>query len=172
MIKHRLLISAYLLLSITILRAQNTTSNVLTNSSFFQSMTARNLGPSTMSGRITSIAGVTVDNQINLFVGTAGGGIWKSMNGGISFSPIFDKYCQSIGALAIDPNASKTIYAATGESNMRNSVSIGDGMYKSTDAGSNWQKIGLDSTEHISKIIIDPTNSKSIYVSAPGPLWS
>ena len=172
MIKHRLLISAYLLLSITLLRAQNTASTVLTNSSFFQSMTARNLGPSTMSGRVTSIAGVTVDNQINLYVGTAGGGIWKSMNGGISFSPIFDKYCQSIGALAIDPNASKTIYAATGESNMRNSVSIGDGMYKSTDAGSNWQKIGLDSTEHISKIIIDPTNSKSIYVSAPGPLWS
>jgi photosystem II stability/assembly factor-like uncharacterized protein len=125
-----------------------------------------------MSGRVTSIAGLTIDNQINLYVGTAGGGIWKSMNGGISFSPIFDKYCQSIGALAIDPNASKIIYAGTGESNMRNSVSIGDGIYKSTDGGSNWQKIGLDSTEHISKIIIDPSNSKSIFVSVPGPLWS
>jgi hypothetical protein len=65
-----------------------------------------------MSGRITSIVGTTVDNQINLFVGTAGGGIWKSLNGGISFAPVFDKYCQSIGALAIDPTSPKTIYAA------------------------------------------------------------
>ncbi|HBB58141.1 MAG TPA: hypothetical protein DCZ87_05650, partial [Chitinophagaceae bacterium] len=129
------------------------------NSSYFQSMSARNLGPSTMSGRVTSIVGTTVDNQINLYVGTAGGGIWKSLNGGITFTPVFDKYCQSIGALAIDPTSSKIIYAATGESNMRNSVSIGDGMYKTTDAGSNWQKIGLDSTEHISKIWIDPKNT-------------
>ena len=142
------------------------------NSSYFQALGARNLGPSTMSGRVSSIVGAVQEGQVNLYVGTAGGGIWKSMNGGISFSPIFDKYCQSIGALAIDPNASKIIYAGTGESNMRNSVSIGDGIYKSTDAGSNWQKIGLDSTEHISKIIIDPSNSKSIFVSVPGPLWS
>ena len=79
------------------------------NSSYFQSLSARNLGPSTMSGRITSIVGTTVDNQINLYVGTAGGGIWKSLNGGITFTPVFDKYCQSIGALAIDPASSKTI---------------------------------------------------------------
>ena len=142
------------------------------NSSYFQSMSARNLGPSTMSGRVTSIVGTTVDNQINLYVGTAGGGVWKSLNGGITFTPVFDKYCQSIGALAIDPTSSKIIYAATGESNMRNSVSIGDGMYKTTDAGSNWQKIGLDSTEHISKIWIDPKNTKRLLVAAPGPLWS
>ncbi|MFM7645251.1 MAG: WD40/YVTN/BNR-like repeat-containing protein [Sphingomonadales bacterium] len=142
------------------------------NSSYFQSMAARNLGPSSMSGRITSLAGTTVDNQINLYVGTAGGGIWKSLNGGITFIPVFDKYCQSIGALAIDPTAAKTIYAATGESNMRNSVSIGDGIYKTTDAGANWQKIGLDSTEHISKIWIDPKNTKRLLVAAPGPLWS
>ncbi|MFM8592718.1 MAG: WD40/YVTN/BNR-like repeat-containing protein, partial [Sphingomonadales bacterium] len=125
-----------------------------------------------MSGRVTSIAGTTIDNQINLYVGTAGGGIWKSLNGGITFTPVFDKYCQSIGALAIDPTSAKTIYAATGESNMRNSVSIGDGMYKTTDAGANWQKIGLDSTEHISKIWTDPKNTKRLLVAAPGPLWS
>ncbi len=153
------------------LQAQNSSTSSI-NSSFFQSMTARNLGPSTMSGRITAISGVNVDQQINLYVGTAGGGIWKSLNGGATFSPIFDKYCQSIGAIAIDPKSNKTIYVGTGESNMRNSVSIGDGMYKSTDGGANWQKIGLDSTEHISKIIIDPTNPKNIFVSAPGPLWS
>ncbi|MFN4974484.1 MAG: WD40/YVTN/BNR-like repeat-containing protein, partial [Bacteroidota bacterium] len=103
------------------------------NSSFFQVMSARSLGPSTMSGRITAIEGITVEKQVNLYVGTAGGGIWKSQNGGLSFAPVFDKYCQSIGALAIEPGNGKVVYAGTGESNMRNSVSIGVGLYKTTD---------------------------------------
>ncbi|RYF90097.1 MAG: glycosyl hydrolase [Chitinophagaceae bacterium] len=142
------------------------------NSSHFQTLAARALGPSTMSGRITSIEGAMVNDQLNLYVGTAGGGIWKSQNGGLSFTPIFDKYCQSIGALAIDKGNAKILYAGTGESNMRNTVSIGDGLYKSTDGGGNWQKIGLDSTEHISKILIDPRDAKTVYVAVPGPLWS
>ncbi|MCG7860072.1 hypothetical protein MD537_24035, partial [Flavihumibacter sediminis] len=100
--------------------------------------------------------------------GTAGGGIWKSTNAGASFKPIFDRYCQSIGALAIDQSKPTVVYAGTGESNMRNSVSIGNGLYKSTDAGDNWTKIGLDSTEHISKIVIDPSNSNIVYVAAHG----
>ncbi|MDQ3140867.1 MAG: glycosyl hydrolase [Bacteroidota bacterium] len=141
------------------------------NASTFGSLEARSLGPGTMSGRITSIEGVNKDGK-TIYVGTAGGGIWKSTNAGASYKPIFDKYCQSIGALAIDQKNSDIIYCGTGESNMRNSVSIGVGLYKSTDAGENWTKIGLDSTEHISKIIIDPSNSNIIYVSAPGPLWS
>jgi len=122
------------------------TAQTSINSSFFQVMSARSLGPSTMSGRITAIEGIIAEKQVNLYVGTAGGGIWKSQNGGISFSPIFDKYAQSIGALAIEPGNAKVVYAGTGESNMRNSVSIGVGMYKTTDGGSNWQKLGLDST--------------------------
>ncbi len=142
------------------------------NSSYFQTLSARALGPSTMSGRITAIEGIVTSDQLNLYVGTAGGGIWKSQNGGVSFSPVFDKYNQSIGAIAIDKNNPRTVYAGTGESNMRNSVSIGDGLFKTTDGGANWQKIGLDSTEHISKILIDPTDSKILYVAAPGPLWS
>jgi len=124
-----------------------------------------------MSGRITAIEGVESDGK-TLYIGTAGGGIWKTTNAGASFTPVFDKHCQSIGALAIDQKNPKTIYAGTGESNMRNSVSIGWGMYKSSDEGSNWIKIGLDSTEHISKIIIDPSNPNILYVAAPGPLWS
>ncbi len=142
------------------------------NSSYFQTLTARALGPSTMSGRISAIEGMAAGDQLTLYVGTAGGGIWKSQNGGISFAPIFDKYCQSIGALAIEKGNAKTVYAGTGESNMRNTVSIGDGMYKTTDGGANWQKIGLDSTEHISKIVFDPTDSKTLFVAVPGPLWS
>ena len=125
-----------------------------------------------MSGRITAIEGVNNEEGKTIYVGTAGGGIWKTTTGGASFKPIFDKHCQSIGAIAIDQKNPKVIYAGTGESNMRNSVSIGDGLYKSTDAGENWVRIGLDSTEHISKIVIDPSNSSVIYVSAPGPLWS
>ena len=141
------------------------------NSSTFGMMEARWLGPGTMSGRISAIEGVNEESK-TIYVGTAGGGIWKSTNAGASFKPVFDKYCQSIGAIAIDQKNPKIIYAGTGESNMRNSVSIGNGLYKSTDAGENWTKIGLDSTEHISKIIIDPKNSNVIYVAAPGPLWS
>ena len=138
----------------------------------FSIMEARALGPGTMSGRITAIEGVTKDNGKTLYVGTAGGGIWKSTNAGVSYKPIFDKYCQSIGALAIDPNNEKVIYAGTGESNMRNSVSIGVGMYKSTDAGDNWKKIGLDSTEHVSRIIVHPKNSDVVFAAVPGPLWN
>ncbi|MFL5788560.1 MAG: VPS10 domain-containing protein [Flavisolibacter sp.] len=141
------------------------------SSSTFGKMEARWLGPGTMSGRISAIDGVAEDGK-TIYVGTAGGGIWKTTNAGASFKSIFDKYCQSIGAIAIDQKNPKTIYAGTGESNMRNSVSIGDGMYKSTDGGENWVKIGLDSTEHISKIIIDPKNNNTLYVAAPGPLWS
>ena len=151
------------------LNAFNADSQI--SSATFGMMEARWLGPGTMSGRISAIEGVNEDGK-TIYVGTAGGGIWKTTNAGASFKPIFDKYCQSIGAIAIDQKNPKIIYAGTGESNMRNSVSIGNGLYKSTDAGENWTKIGLDSTEHISKIIIDPKNSDIIYVSAPGPLWS
>lgn len=130
------------------------------------------MGPGTMSGRITAIEGVNKDDGKTIYVGTAGGGVWKSTNAGASYKSIFDKYCQSIGAVAIDQKNPSTVYVATGESNMRNSVSIGNGMYKSTDGGDNWKKIGLDSTEHISKIIVDHNNPEIIYVAAPGPLWS
>ena len=139
-------------------------------SATFGMLEARWLGPGTMSGRITDIKGEADGKTI--YIGTAGGGIWKTTNAGASFKPIFDKYCQSIGAIALDPQNSSVIFAATGESNMRNSVSIGNGIYKSTDGGDNWTKLGLDSTEHIAKIAIDPSNSSTLYVAAPGPLWS
>lgn len=140
------------------------------SSATFGMLEARWLGPGTMSGRITAIDGVGQDGK-TLYVGTAGGGIWKTTNAGASFKPIFDKYCQSIGALAIDQKNPKVLYAGTGESNMRNSVSIGNGLYKSSDGGDNWSLLGLDSTEHIAKIVIDPADANTVYVAAPGPLW-
>jgi hypothetical protein len=138
------------------------------NSATFGMLEARWLGPGTMSGRITDIQGVNADGK-TIYIGTAGGGIWKTTNAGASFKPVFDKHCQSIGALAIDQKNPKIVFAGTGESNMRNSVSIGNGLYKTTDAGDNWIKIGLDSTEHIAKVMIDPSNSSTVYVAAPAP---
>src|SRR5258708_30103304 len=116
-------------------------------------MEARWLGPGTMSGRITAIEGVNADGK-TIYVGSAGGGVWKTTNAGASFTPVFDKYCQSIGAIAIDQKSPNVFYVGTGESNMRNSVSIGEGLYKSKDAGDNSTRIGLDSTEHIAKVVI------------------
>ncbi|MEI8133836.1 MAG: glycosyl hydrolase [bacterium] len=159
-----------LLLLVAILFATSVESQTI-NSSTFGMMEARHIGPGTMSGRITAIVGSETDGK-TIYIGTGGGGVWKTTNAGASFRSMFDKYCQSIGAIAIDQKKPDVVYVGTGESNMRNSVSIGNGLYKSNDAGDNWTKIGLDSTEHIAKIILDPTNSNTIFVAAPGPLWS
>ncbi len=137
----------------------------------FGTMEARQLGPGTMSGRISAIEGVNNDEGKTIYVGTAGGGIWKSTNAGASFKSMFDKYCQSIGAIAINQKNPSIVYVGTGESNMRNSVSIGNGLYKTTDGGDNWKMIGLDSSEHISKIVINPETPDIIYVAVPGTLW-
>ena len=134
-------------------------------------MEARSIGPAVMGGRITSIDAVAKEPRI-LYIGAAGGGIWKSLNGGASFKPVFDKNSQSIGAITIDQQQPDVVYAGTGESNMRNSVSFGTGLYKSTDAGDNWVRIGLDSTERIARIVIAPNDRNTIYVAAPGPLFS
>src|SRR6202030_4000550 len=100
---------------------------------------ARNIGSATMSGRIAALTAVKENGRITVYVGAASGGVWKSVNGGTTFKPMFDKQtAQSIGAIAIDRKSPKTIWAGTGESWTRNSVSIGDGIYKSTDGGESW----------------------------------
>lgn len=140
-------------------------------SATFGAIEARSIGPAVMSGRITAIEGVATDPKV-LYVGTAGGGVWKSNTAGMTFDPVFDKHPQSIGALAIDPVKPNTVWVGTGESNMRNSVAIGLGIYKTTDGGRNWTRMGLEKSEHISKIIIHPTEPNTVYVAVPGPLWS
>ncbi|MBX2890069.1 MAG: hypothetical protein KF734_04020 [Saprospiraceae bacterium] len=141
------------------------------SSATFGAIEARSIGPAVMSGRITAIEGVATDPKV-LYVGTAGGGVWKSNTAGMTFDPVFDKHPQSIGALAIDPVKPNTVWVGTGESNMRNSVAIGLGIYKSTDGGRNWNRMGLEKSEHISKIVIHPTEPNTVYVAVPGPLWS
>ncbi len=134
----------------------------------------RNIGSATMSGRIAALAAVAgKDGKTLLYVGAASGGVWKSTDGGTSFKPVFDRQTvQSIGAIAIDPAHNETIWVGTGEPWTRNSVSIGDGIYKSTDGGNSWTNMGLPSSERIAKIIIDPNATDTVYACVPGRLWS
>src|ERR1051326_6053654 len=167
--------SLILLLSGVVSNAQPPDKRIVTapkiSSSMFGSMVGRQIGPATMSGRITAIDAVNNNPRI-IYIGTAGGGIWKSTTAGVSFKPVFDKFSQSIGALVIDQKNPEVVWAGTGECNMRSSVSVGTGLYKTFDGGTNWKKVGLDSCERISKIAIDPTNSDIVYVAVPGALWS
>ncbi len=161
----------YLLLVIPLLLTINTTISQNNGKQLFGDMTARHIGPALMSGRINDMEVHPTNSRI-IYAGSAGGGVWKSNDAGTTFNPIFDDYCQSIGAVTLDPNdPDNTIYVGTGETWTRNSVSIGDGLYKSTDGGSNWKKIGLEKSERIANIIINPKNSNEIYVAALGALW-
>jgi photosystem II stability/assembly factor-like uncharacterized protein len=133
---------------------------------------ARNIGSATMSGRVAAVDAVDQDGRITVFVGSASGGVWKSLNGGTTYKPVFDREgVQSIGAVAIDPSNPKTVWVGTGESWVRNSVSIGDGVYKSTDGGENWTNVGLKDSEHIAKILVDPKDGNNVLVCAMGHLW-
>lgn len=160
-----------LLLLLTLTLLSNAHAQTKLSSATFGAIEARNIGPAVMSGRITAIEGVATDPKV-LYVGAAGGGVWKSNTAGMTFESVFDKHPQSIGAIAIDPNKPNTVWVGTGESNMRNSVAVGLGIYKTTDGGRNWSRMGLEKSEHISKIIIHPTESNTVYVAVPGPLWS
>ena len=143
------------------------------DSETFAGLGARNIGSAAMSGRIAALAAVHEGDRLTLYVGAASGGVWKSQNGGTTFKPVFDKEpVQSIGAITIDPTNPKTVWVGTGESWVRNSVSIGDGVYKSTDGGDTWTNMGLGESERISQILVDSTNPNTVYVCVPGKLWS
>src|SRR5437016_588756 len=133
---------------------------------------ARNIGSATMSGRIAALDAVVRNGRLTMFVGSASGGVWKSVNGGTTFKPVFDRQdVQSIGAVAIDPSNPEIVWVGTGESWVRNSVSVGDGVYKSIDGGENWTNVGLKDSEHIAKILIDPKDGNIVYACATGHLW-
>ena len=137
----------------------------------FGDMSARHIGPAIMSGRINDLEVHPTNSRI-LYVGSAGGGVWKSNDAGATFTPIFDEHVQSIGAVELDPNdPDNTIYVGTGETWTRNSVSIGDGLYKSEDGGTSWKKIGLEKSERIASVLVNPKNSKEIYAGVLGALW-
>ncbi|WP_298538573.1 hypothetical protein [uncultured Aquimarina sp.] len=144
---------------------------VLKGKELFGKLEARHIGPALMSGRIIDLENHPTNDRI-IYAGTAGGGVWKSSNGGASFTPIFDDYAQSIGTVAVDPgDPDNTVWVGTGEIWTRNSVSVGDGLYKSSDGGANWKKMGFEKSERISGIEINPKNSNEIYVGVMGALW-
>ncbi|MDX2362434.1 MAG: hypothetical protein QNK23_16620 [Crocinitomicaceae bacterium] len=143
----------------------------LSGDAIFGDMSARHIGPALMSGRVSDIEGHPTDNK-TIYIGTAGGGVWKSSDGGVMFNPIFDDHCQSIGCVAIDPaDPNNTLWVGTGEVWTRNSTSVGDGIYKSTNGGKSWDRMGLENSDRISAIRIHPKNSDVLFVGVQGALW-
>ena len=131
----------------------------------------RNIGPAFASGRVSDFA-VNPTNHSEYYVSFAGGHIWKTSNNGTTFTPIFEKQgAYSIGCLQLDPNNHAVIWAGTGENNHQRSVSYGDGVYKSLDAGKTWKNMGLKNARQIGMIAIDPRDSNIVFVAAEGSVW-
>ncbi len=137
----------------------------------FNGLKFRSIGPAATSGRVTDFA-VNPNNINEYYTAVACGNVWKTTNSGTTWEPIFDNYgSHSIGCVTIDPNNPHVVYVGTGENNSQRSVSWGDGVYRSEDGGKSFTNIGLKKSEHIAKVLIDPRDSKVIYVAAQGPLW-
>ncbi|MEM7481712.1 MAG: glycosyl hydrolase [Acidobacteriota bacterium] len=137
----------------------------------FAGLSLRGIGPALTSGRIIDLA-VDPANRKRYYAAVASGGVWKTVNAGTTWSPIFDgETSYSIGCLALDPHNPLVVWVGTGENNNQRSVGYGDGVYKSIDGGSNWQHMGLAHSEHIGKIVLDPRDSETVFVAAQGPLW-
>ncbi len=134
----------------------------------FKNLKARAIGPSGMSGRITAIDALQNDPN-TIYIGAASGGVWKTENAGNSWKPVFDEQpIQNIGSIAICQSNPSIVWAGTGEGNPRNSISLGEGIYKSIDAGKTWKCMGLEKTRNIHRVIIDPTNPNIVYAGAIG----
>jgi len=133
--------------------------------------TWRSVGPAGAGGRVVDIS-VAGDSPERIYVATGGGGVWKSLSEGTAWEPIFEhETVGAIGAVATDPSNPDTVWVGTGEANPRNSVSWGDGVYKSTDGGKSWKNVGLKDLQHIGRICVDPRNPDVVYVAALGHVW-
>jgi photosystem II stability/assembly factor-like uncharacterized protein len=140
-------------------------------SSTFNGLKFRSIGPAVTSGRISDFA-VNPNNIHEYYAAVACGNVWKTTNSGTTWKPVFDNYgSHSIGCVTLDPNNHHVLYVGTGENNSQRSVSWGDGVYRSEDGGKSFTNIGLKTSEHIAKILIDPRDSKIIYAASQGPLW-
>lgn len=136
-----------------------------------KSIAFREIGPAVSGGRVTAVAGVAGDPDI-YYVGAADGGVFRTDDGGMTWKAYFQhQHVASIGALAVDPRNPDVVWVGTGEANVRNDVSFGDGVYKSTDGGKTWEHLGLDRTFQISAIAIDPLNPDTVFVAAMGSPW-
>src|SRR5918999_391343 len=134
----------------------------------FSRLEYRSIGPAIMGGRIADVEGVPGDPNV-VYVASASGGLWKTTNAGTTWKPIFERQGTiSIGDIALAPSNPEVVWVGTGESKVRNSVSFGDGVYKSTDGGKTWQHMGLKNTERISRIVIHPNDPNTVFVGALG----
>ena len=138
----------------------------------FGGLRLRSIGPASASGRVTSFA-VNPENPAQYFVGVASGGVWKTVNNGITWTPVFENEgSYSIGTVTLDPKNPSTVWVGTGENNSQRSVNWGDGIYRSDDSGRSWRNLGFKDSQHIARIVIDPRDSNVVYVASQGPLWS
>ena len=138
------------------------------NSELFERLEWRNIGPASMGGRVTAVRGIPGDPAL-VYVATASGGLFKTVNGGTTWTPIFDhQNTISIGDIAVDPHNPDVVWIGAGEANARNSVSFGDGVYRTLDGGKTWRNMGLANTHHISRVVVNPLNSNIVYAGALG----
>lgn len=145
-------------------------ADVALDSDSMGGMRARAIGPATMSGRIAAIDASATD-PLKIYVGAGGGGVWRSLDGGVSFKSVFDDHAQSIGAVRIDPNDDQVVWVGTGESWVRNSVGSGDGVYVSRNGGDSFTRVGLEKTERVAELLVSHQDSNTIYVCATGAAW-
>src|SRR5882757_3993640 len=147
-------------------------SEQLLDSTLLAGFRWRNIGPANMGGRVSSVTGIPSPSK-TFFVAAAAGGIWKTTNAGTTFRPVFDnEKCVSMGELAIAPSDTMQVWAGTGEEDSRNTISPGCGIFKSTDGGLTWKRVGLEKTGAIGRIVVHPTNPNIVYVAALGQPWS
>lgn len=140
--------------------------------STFMGLKLRNIGPAFMSGRIADLA-IHPEDENTWFVAVGSGGVWKTVNSGVTWTPVFDQQTSySIGCVTIDPNNPHIVWMGTGENIGGRHAGYGDGLYKSEDGGLTWKNMGLKASERISKVVIHPENSSVIWVAAQGPLWN
>ena len=141
-------------------------------SSTFAGLSFRSIGPALTSGRIVDLA-VNPNNTSEYYVASGSGGVWKTVNAGVTYTPVFDgEGSYSIGCVTLDPSNPNIVWVGSGENNNQRSAAYGDGVYKSEDGGKSWKNMGLKNSEHIGKIVVDPNNSDIVFVAAYGPLWS
>ena len=165
---------ALLLMPSVIFAAESSQTDVAPgfNSETFEGLAMRSIGPAFMSGRIADIA-IHPENRNHWFVAVGSGGVWKTVNAGTTWTPVFESEgSYSIGCVTIDPNEPDTVWVGTGENVSGRHVGYGDGIYKSLDAGASWTRMGLEDSEHIGMIRVDPRDSNVVYVAVQGPLWS
>ncbi|MDH4000758.1 MAG: hypothetical protein OEU52_05750, partial [Xanthomonadales bacterium] len=137
-----------------------------------QGLQLRSIGPALMGGRIADIA-VHPQQGNTWYVAVGSGGVWKTENAGVTWTPVFDEQkSYSIGDVTIDPNNPDVVWVGTGENVSGRHVGWGDGVYKSLDAGKSWTPMGLEKSEHIGKILVDPRDGNVVYVASEGPLWA